>query len=482
MERSLHAIHVYVALKAFILIGLALNTRFVMDEFWHFSQPVYLFDGIFDSIWPAKAVGYALFFEIPHAVGWDAVSTLMAGRLSTAFLALALVWVIYMLVRAQGHDQLTALLAIALLLSISSFAERSFRLRSEPLAVLFSATALLYVVRYGADRARTVLLAGLLCGFAFVTTQKAVYFNFALGVGMVVDALAARQITASLRRGALLVVGWFAAIALYAVGLGGTAAQEVLRLLFLGPMELALEGGGYYEGLSYFIWQTLERNAVSYGLIVVGLCYATVTVAREHGAARIGLIHALVAATLVYTHNQPWPYTFATALPFLAMYGALALRWLAGQRGGTVLVAVLVLVITAQSFVRNVQYFRHDNHAQFALIQTAEGMLGPDETYFDGIGMIPSRRMEPRIWLDAERVRRVLAEGEKTPLVRALRAQEPTLVIESYRTDALSPLISETLETGYLYGPTNIRLPRRLKAGNEVAPERVPLFSGVYVF
>lgn len=481
-QRLLLAIRFFVLAKIAILLVLAVNTRFVMDEFWHFTQPVYLFDGTFDTIWPKKAVGYAVFYELSHLIGWDATSMLIAGRLTTAGLALVLTLCIYKCARALGYERMTAILAVALLLSFSTFIERGFRLRSEPLALLFAAMAVLVIVRYEADRAKTLFIAGLLSGLAFVTTQKSVYFNFSLGAALVVDAICVGSVTRAVKRGGLLVLGWACTIALYGVLLGGSAMPQVLEVLFVGPAELAFSGGSYYEGLDAFVWQTFGRNALQYGLVVIGLFLSATRFLKCNSAARIFLTYTVLLTAFVFFHNQTWPYVFTMALPFLAIYAAVAVTDLfrPPERWSSSVFTVLI-VIAVQSTLRNVQYLSHDNHAQMALVQQTEAQLATDETYFDGIGMIPSRRMEPRLWLDAQAVRKTNEEGQNSTLYHALLHAEPHVVISTYRTDNLGAVFNAALKKNYGFLSQYIMVP--LETSPELSPAkaaRAPLFNGVY--
>ncbi|GFE66214.1 hypothetical protein KIN_32880 [Litoreibacter roseus] len=354
---ALRALWIYIALKLAVLIFFAVNTRFVMDEFWHFTQPVWLFAGTFETIWSAKAVGYVLFFEIAHAIGWDATSMLIIGRLTMAALAIALVYITYRMARALGQDRLTALVAVALLLSISTFIERGFRLRSEPLAILLAACAVLAVMSDRTDRTRALLIAGLLSGFAFVTTQKSVYFNVALGAGLVTDALLARDILKGIKRGGLLVIGWALALAIYCIGFGGAQAGDVLHALVTGPLGLAVNGGNFYEGLSTFVLQTFTRNLVGWGLMAVGLLLIAARIFRMDGAPRVYLVHTILLTLFVFFHNQTWPYVFTMVLPFLAPYGAHSLMKIISRAGGSLVIpAALVAAVAIPSAAKNIRY------------------------------------------------------------------------------------------------------------------------------
>src|SRR5687767_9588993 len=177
-----------IALKLVILFVYALKIRFVMDEFVFLGNAKYLFDDAYQTFWPPKALGYAMFYKLAHTIGWDATSILLVGRIQTALLGCATVAMTYACARALGEDRTRALAIVLVLLSFSNFMERIFRTIAEPVALFFAVAALLVIVRTGASRPRAILLAGVLSGLSFLATQKSVYFNFALGIALVADA------------------------------------------------------------------------------------------------------------------------------------------------------------------------------------------------------------------------------------------------------------------------------------------------------
>lgn len=451
-ERVLWAL---VALKITVFCALAVNTRFVMDEFWHFAQANYLGHGFFETIFPEKAVGYAVFFKLSHWIGWDAASKLLAGRLLTVLVTLGLLWLVHAMAQRQGHGRLAAAASVLLLLSFSTFMERAFRLRSEPLAIAFAAAALWICLR-DSDRWRGLLLAGILSGLAFVTTQKAVYFNVALGVALVTTALMARAPGVAVRRGALLLGGWALAVAGYTLGLGGFAPWPVLRALVFGPLDIALNGSRYYPDIGIFVTQTLTRNALAYALCAMGLILALRAFPRLVEAARIHLIFTVIVTALVFSHDQPWPYVFTMALPFMASYGVFALTRLGTLPRGMVVATVLGAAILLPSLARNLAYIGHDNRVQLSVVRTAEALMPPGVGYFDGIGMVPTREMAPRVWLDARGLDQTLDAGTDSVVAQTFQTAPPEVVIETYRLTKLDPLLGPILSKSYLRVADNI--------------------------
>jgi hypothetical protein len=63
-------LYALIAAKLAFLLILAWNSRFVMDEFVQLGWAKYLGNGLFDTVWHAKAVGYVLFFKLAHLIGW----------------------------------------------------------------------------------------------------------------------------------------------------------------------------------------------------------------------------------------------------------------------------------------------------------------------------------------------------------------------------------------------------------------------------
>ena len=137
---------VLIALKIVLLFALAYRSRFVMDEFGQVGYAKYLGNGLFDTIQPAKAVGFTVFSKLAILIGWDATSIMFVGRFQMALLACATIAMIYACARALGQDRQHALAIVLVLLCFSNFMERIFRTISEPLALFFAVAALLVVI------------------------------------------------------------------------------------------------------------------------------------------------------------------------------------------------------------------------------------------------------------------------------------------------------------------------------------------------
>lgn len=474
-----------IGVKIAILFAFAWHIRFVMDEFWQFGQSKYLFGEFFDTIWPAKAAGYVTFYKFAHVLGWNATSTLLIGRVQTAILACATIVLVYHCSRALGRNQLTALLSVLVLLSFSSFLERIFCTISEPLALFFAIAALLTILRGDPERRSRLLLAGALSGLSFLATQKAVYFNVALGFGLIADALARSQYRAILPRGAWLVVGWLAPLIIYCLVFGGTEAPAIAANLVFGPVAVAVHGGDAYSDLGRFVVQTLTRNAILYLACFAGMALAFSRFRALASGERIALIHALVMTVLVFTHNQPWPYIFLMALPFIALWATYWLDEVPGSFREMSKYWVLLGLGILLSFGMNILYFRFDNDRQMDLIARAERVLSPRETYFDGTGMLPNRKESPYVWLDRGTILATLDQGQQSRTYQGLSAKPPNAILWNYRLSAVEPLIGTFVRHSYVNIGANLLVPgRRLRPGQSsrftvVQPGLYGLYSAV---
>lgn len=461
-------------LKIAVLFLIAWNRRIVMDEFAQLGYVKYLGNGFYGTIWPSKTVGFQLFIDLAHVIGWNATSILLIGRMETALLACGTLAIVYACGRRLGEPNWRALLILLVLLSFSNFIERIFATRAEPLATFFAAAALLVGLR-GRDR-RHLLGAGALSGLAFLTTQKAIYFDVALGLALAGDAALARRFSEGIGRGAWLVAGWVIPVAVYCFAFGGAHPLAVAENLFFGPLGVASpQIAAEYGGLRHFVVQTLVRNALLYAFCFAGIVLALVRIARLEPERRIALIFTVAMTLFVFTHNQPWPYVFVMALPFVALWSLdLPMRMRRVRVMGAAAWGLLAVAIGA-SFVGNALYLRLDNHDQLALVGRAESLLGPDDVYFDGVGMLPNRAEPSTLWLDRHTILQTQREGNASEAWHIFANTPPKVIIWSYRMDAIEPIVGPLVDHSYARVAPNIRLAGvRVRLG-KAAAFRVPI-------
>ena len=450
-----------------------------MDEFWQLGNAKYVFNGFFDEIQPGKAVGYAFFYKLAHILGWDSRSILLIGRFQTALVGCGVLALIYACARRLGESQFRALVIVLTVMSFSNFMERIFRTISEPLALLFASAALLMVLIDRAPSSKRILIAGVLSGLAFVTTQKAVYFNIALGLALVGDAFIARQFTNGIRSGVLLVLGWSISILIYCSLLGGSNPLPIAENLFFGGAKVATRGISEYGTLRQYVAQTLVRNYLLYVFCFLGMALALKELSKLNRANCVTLIFTVIMAAFIFMHDQPWPYIFIWVIPFMALWAIRPLDALTSQSRMRPFLVIGLSAAIAASFVGNVRYLRIDNRAQLDLVERAEMLLGPNDDYFDGTGMVADRRESTPLWLDRRRIVATLREGAASETFRGLRTSPPKVLLWSYRMDAIEQVIAPLIRHSYVRVAPNIRMPGQVLRIGMPGAFKVPI-AGIY--
>lgn len=474
---------VAIALKVVLIFMFSWHIRLVMDEFAQLGYAKYFSSGLFETIQPTKAVGFAVFYKLAHLIGWDASSILLAGRIQTALLACATLTLVYACARALGENRCRALFIVILLLCFSNFMERIFRMRAEPLALFFALAALL-VILHGQTitiSTKRILIAGVFSGLAFLVTQKSVYFNIALGLGLVIDAAMRRHYITGIIRGAWLVAGWVLPVVAYCVIFGGNDPLRIAEGLIFGPMEVATRGGGEYGGLRKFVLQTLLNNILLYQLCFVGMIQMLVRINLLGERKRIAFIFSVVITTLVFIHDQPWPYVFIMALPFMSLWALAPLDYLFARFNTLPFfcLAVIIAIIMLASYNANIRYLKINNTAQIELVTRAEALLEPDEKYFDGIGMLPNRPEPTTLWLDVHYVLATRKEGVNSEAYQMLSQSPPTLILWSYRMDNIYPVVATLIRNSYVRVAPNIRMAGSLLHARNLQTFNVPI-AGKY--
>lgn len=455
-----------IAVKLALLFIFAQNSRFVMDEFVQLGWAKYLGNGLFDTVWHPKAVGYVLFYKLAHLIGWNASSILLAGRIQTTLLAFGTLALVYGSARALGNDRLRSLAIVLVLLSFSNFIERIFRTIAEPLSVFFATASLFVMLRGRADDRRTLVAAGVLGGLSFLATQKAIYFNVALGVALLADAAMQRRYRDGILRGLWLVLGWVLPAIAYCFLFGGSDPLPIAKYLFLGPVETATTAQQAYTNLRIYVWQTLQLNALLYIFCFAGMGLALSRITSMGEPKRIALIFTIIITALVFAHNQPWPYVFIMALPFMALWALAPLDRIAGNRLYLLTAWAVLGIAVATSFARNISYLGVDNADQLELVARSEPLVGPNEKYFDGIGMLPNRMEPSTLWLDRQFIQRTMRSGEKSEAYRIFANTPPKIILWSYRMDGIDPVVGPLIRNSYVQIAPNLRVAgQRLRLG-----------------
>lgn len=431
--------------KLGLFIAYVARARWVMDEFGQGYASNYLGPELYRTAHPIKTVLPLLLLRVPLEVFDSATEILAAWRVATLLAALAMTALIGTVARRLHDEPVDALLAVFTALSVSNYFERAADVRNDTFAVLCSLAAL-HCATGRTARPRANVLAGIWAGAAFLCTQKSVYHLVALGAALLAPRSEdERRHRDPLARATSFSLAVAATVLVYAFAFGGLRFTQVLRTVFLSPLDPALLVSAYHGDLRRYVLQTLGRNPVAYAACLVGLGCAIARWRALPASARTTGIATAIVAVLVFLHAQSWPYVFVMAIPYLALCAPFSLR-LVGARWREVARVSLALLLSL-SFARNVRVIAtEDKKLQFEVIRQAEKLLGPKDRYFDGIGMLPNRQIAGRFpwwWWDAPTLARLQERwhaGDRTELARIL-LDGPKLWILNYRLRRLAPII-----------------------------------------
>ncbi len=468
----------FVAVKLVLLAILSVNTQYLMDEYPHVIQALLVDQNPYQDVWPYKTLLYAYFYRFAFWLGGDAVEVMRIARVQTFVLTLIVLGVLYGVARNLERSRLEGLFVVSMALGFSSYMEWAFTARPETLAVVFTVAALWVVTRWSA-RPWACLAAGLLSGASFLTLQKAGYFNLALGLALVGEGLLRRSPIQAFTSGALLVLGWAILFGIYvgAFTIQGADPVAILRHIFFGPpTRNAAFGHLVYENLRLFTWLSFTRNIPAYVFCVFGWIIVRARLGLRPGPEGIAWIFTAVIVGLIYGfHSAPWPYNFVMAIPFLALWGPCVIE-VVRQRPERIrlMVLALLLVVISPSFIRNLRYLEHDNAFQTQTMRTAESFLAPKDRYFDGVHMIVTRPHATSFWLQRSVVLDIRAAAERGDVstLETIFAEQPKLVILSYRTKFIEAALAPFLAHSYLPVAPNILL-----AGTTVAAGEATVFE-----
>ncbi|HEY3349497.1 MAG TPA: hypothetical protein VGM13_06975 [Thermoanaerobaculia bacterium] len=441
------------AFRAVLLPVLAWNTRYVMDEFSQASFPRYIPLGFYDGFDPIKTVLSIYVFDAAHRLARNAVDLLHVARMEGVVLAFVVAAFTWGISRRLGRDRFQTWFSVAVLFSFTNFMERAFRIRSDSVAVSFAAGAAFVVL--GGEGLAPAFLGGVLASGAFLCTQKAVYPLAAIGLALAASGVGIFPVRRQVARLGSYAGGVAATLLAYAAWFDLRNPFRVLSMVFLSPLKYApLNANPHYVGIrGLYVTQTLARNPVPYALAAAGVVLVLLRFRSAAWRVRLAAVMAFAVALLVFRHDQPWPYVFVMALPFLAVIAPEALARLeerAPRRGPWIRLGVCALLMW--QLPRNLAYLGHGNWVQNEVVAQAERLLAPEDRYFDGIGMIPTRGLAEAVSWEAlvlEGVRAELARGDDRSIRRILESR-PKVWILNYRIHALREFLPRLLDPSYV--------------------------------
>ncbi len=426
---------------------LAANAAFEADEFDAFARGAELLAD------PAQRLGqpHRLLASAVFAFGvflgqHDPVVGMVINR-AVGVVACVAIYLGVLRIGGRVFGTLSGVHALVGLGMVYVFVDHSFTARTDFLWLTLCTGAVALLLD---RRALAIVGAGVALGLAYFISLKAMLMIGAVGAAVAATVLVDR------RRGGrdllLLAAGFLAVQGLYlilrAVLFDPGAASVVTQAA--GRVQ-ALTTGDTGIGHTRFYWAAIRLNPLFIGVSLAGLALAWTGLWRWRGEVRrkrdlllvLVAVSAYLPAMLAYPHA--WPYFIATAVPGLALaWGALCgaihrqLR-VAGtlplQVGAVAVLAVMGLARPADRVRRNLEM---DNGYQVAVMDRLEEVLGPEDAYFDGVGLVPTRPRTTLEWLDVVALQAYREHPEAVQgLIEDIASAGTGAIVVSWRTESL---------------------------------------------
>lgn len=456
-----YLILIYLFIKLAFLVEYTHSSSYVMDEFSQLYKTLHI-NELYNDYIPIKNVLYIYYYNIAQLFGSDAVSTVLIARWQSLILSFGIIVLVYKINFRLSKNLILSILSICILLSFSTYMERSFRIRSDLLCVFLAILAIyIYLIDNKKNNSIKTFLSGLILGCSFLATQKAAYFIIAFVLSIILSgSMTYESIKQQIKNTMVLLSGTIISVFIYCLWFDATDPVRILQIMFFGPIDIATSPPEYYINLSSYILQTLNRNNLGYGLCMAAILIAIANFSSQTKNERFILIFCICMAILVFNHNQPWPYVFLMVIPLLTCL-IFEFKNVLPTEKHTVVFTTLTIFTLLLTLPRNIEYLRKWNTEQLAIIKRTESMLTESETYSDGIGMIVTRKKSaPQIGMDRMTITRMNAQisSGNYSSINEIFNDNPKLWIGNYRTKSLPRPIKNMINESYINIGNNIKI------------------------
>lgn len=425
-----------------------LSLPLVMDEFDGANEAYQLLQLTpYQDFRPYKTVlGY--YAELPPLLlTSDPWTGLMASKIWLAAINTAAIFAAT-LALAAIFSPASALVGQMLLISMTTFLERSSELRVDMLTAWFGLAAFVLLLN------RRWLVAGAVAGLSFLVSQKGVYFivsaNAAAAAFWWIEARDRR----TFRDLIVLNAATAGVIAVYIAFWGLLSSPwAVFSATFLSHSNIVFND--FYELEGHWT-RTLTKNPYFYWGALAGI--AGLAAARWRGlvggAHLMTAVYAGVLFSLCRWHKQPWPYFFVILIPTLLVVHVAVTEVVIHYRARLLIAGALVLVLgVAWPFSYMPGIVARDNRYQRHVIRLASAVLGEGDTYLAGNDLIYNRHQAHpalrRLGAGHVETMRAWPPERIDTLIAELEAARPKLVINDYRMRGLPGPVRGYLDTRF---------------------------------
>lgn len=357
------------------------------------------------------------------------------------------------------------LVSPVLLLTFSTFMDRSFRVRADLMSTFFATPALI-VLLSPQLKVLPIAFGGFSLGLAFMTSQKAVYFVIAFALALIARIVVHYENKLILKT--ILKFGFISGScfmiplivqAAYMASQG--SLNTFIENCFFGGYRAGILAQTYNHTIEYF-YQSLKRSPHFWLLGLIGMARGLKQLYEQRKktpANRVAItVWTLVMLLLISQHTVKFPYLFLTLSPCLALMGALpvvqVMKYLETKKPfrfaalvpALTIIAVIVLLIIPHR--RNFEKTKRTLHAM-DLMTRVEAITDPSDHVWDGMGLVLTRKRAlpyslTKRWVDERK------SGMDYPVMEHLKKNQPVVAIANNRLKRLTDEEEALLETHFI--------------------------------
>jgi hypothetical protein len=422
----------YILLAKFVAI---FRYHYVMDEFVDISIGGDLFRGLVpysDIQFPRPFLfNYLLslsfhLFETPLWILWFNRFFIFLANVGILVLA-------YRITKYYTEKVTPALFGVLIVATATPFLFNGCRIRCDVinsflyLLVFYSA-----LTQWGKHR-RAVVEGGLL-GIAFLISQKSVYYILLYYFSIIAAYWIENKKGFWCKRMALSILGLLVVWSIFAFWLW---TQGALPYFYQQNIQRA-----FHVGIQSNVYNTYEyllrfgvRNLPSAFLLVLAFgCLFSWK--KSFSQPRLNLwliIHALGLFGVLFFHKARFPFFFLIAIPILGIFVSVQMHAFSKNLRISFLVVGLV---AAYPLFLSTNLWKNSAGYQYEVLQACEAYLRPEDSYFDGIGMVFTRTKASQLNMTARTIQEYY-EGQYPRLIPEWKHNQCKLIIRNYRVKRL---------------------------------------------
>jgi hypothetical protein len=181
------------------------------------------------------------------------------------------------------------------------------------------------------------------------------------------------------------------------------------------------------------------------------------------------IIHALGLIGVLFFHKARFPFFFLIAIPILGIFVSVQMHTFSKAFRISYLVVGLV---AAYPLYLSTNLWKNSAGYQYEVLQACEAYLRPEDSYFDGIGMVFTRKKASQLNMTARTIREYY-DGYYPRLIPQWIHNQCKLIISNYRIQKLKDPERSFISHNYLpvSESSHIMLPGKLLAPDNIELE-----------